>query len=84
MGGQIETAKDIPTIGPGDSYYMEFIWPPPNPDDYWMFGTDQNHFCLYARIETAGAPGYGLTFPEVPNEISSRMFVTITILFGKI
>ncbi len=67
MGNLIATEPINAIIPGGDSYYLEFVWDPPNPDDYdrW-FGTQKGHFCLYARIETANAPGYGLTYPEVP------------------
>ncbi|HNY02550.1 MAG TPA: S8 family serine peptidase, partial [Bacteroidales bacterium] len=70
--GKLIATKTIPAVIPGgDSYYLEFEWNDmPNPDDYTMwFGADKGHFCLYARIETAPGPGYGLTYPEVPNSL---------------
>ncbi|MED5585295.1 MAG: tyrosinase family protein [Verrucomicrobiota bacterium] len=57
----------VPVLQPGESTIVQIPWYPPNPDDFDCFGTngsDKGHFCLLARIETATASPYGMTFPE--------------------
>jgi hypothetical protein len=63
MGNVINTIP-IPSIPGGGSTIFEFPWNPPNPAVYSVFGTDQNHFCLLARVTASGAAPYGMTFPE--------------------
>jgi hypothetical protein len=50
-------------IQPGQTGIVEFPWmDTPNPTNYTAkFGTDDEHFCLLARIETSPVPPYGLT-----------------------
>lgn len=50
-------------IQPGQTGIVEFLWTDtPNPTNYTAkFGTDDEHFCLLARIETSPVPPYGLT-----------------------
>lgn len=62
MGGQIGTATV--TVTGTASQIVDFTWNTPNVADYAAFGADAGHFCLLARIETAGAPDFGLTFPS--------------------
>ena len=57
----------VPALQPGQSVIVQIPWYPPNPNDFDCFGTngsDKGHFCLLARIETATASPYGMTFPE--------------------
>jgi hypothetical protein len=54
----------IPVLNPGQAVVMQIPWYPPNPADFACFGGDQGHFCLIARIETATATPFGMTFPE--------------------
>ncbi|MGE5602501.1 MAG: tyrosinase family protein [Nitrososphaerales archaeon] len=54
----------VPVLQPGQAVVIQIPWYPPNPADFASFGADRGHFCLLARIETAGAPGFGMTFPE--------------------
>ena len=57
----------VPALQPGESTIVQIPWYPPNPNDFDCFGTngsDKGHFCLLARIETATASPYGMTFPE--------------------
>ncbi|MEO5674761.1 MAG: tyrosinase family protein [Chitinophagales bacterium] len=56
----------IPILQPGESVIMQIPWFPPNPDNYSCFGlTDQNHFCLLARIVTPGALNEGMSTAEI-------------------
>jgi len=55
------------TVPAGGDDILEFSWSPPNPADYAMFGADQGHFCLLARIQTSASAPYGITFPETSN-----------------
>jgi hypothetical protein len=63
MGGVIGTVT-IPVIASGASNILEFAWNPPDPAVYGVFGADQNHFCLLARVTTSGTAPFGMTFPE--------------------
>jgi len=63
MGGVIGTVT-IPVIAIGASNILEFAWNPPDPAVYGVFGADQNHFCLLARVTTSGTAPFGMTFPE--------------------
>lgn len=56
----------IPVLQPGQAVVIEIPWHPPNPADFACFG-DAGHFCLLARIETATAPPFGMTIPELTN-----------------
>jgi hypothetical protein len=57
----------IPALQAGESIVVEIPWYPPNPADFACFGTDQGHVCLLARIETATASPFGMTFLEGSN-----------------
>lgn len=57
MGNPIDT-KSTGTVAANSEVIIPFEWYPPNPANYSMFGTEQFHFCLLARIEN------GITFPE--------------------
>jgi hypothetical protein len=61
MGGEVGTAPVTVTGTTGE--IVHFTWSTPNLADYTAFGADVGHFCLLSRIETAPAPGYGLTNP---------------------
>jgi hypothetical protein len=64
MGDVIGTVT-IPVIAPGSSAFVEFAWNPPDPDTYAIaFGSQQNHFCLLARITTSTSSPFGMTFLE--------------------
>ena len=65
MGGSI--GSQPVSVTAGDDDILEFPWSPPNPADYAMFGADQAHFCLLARIETSASAPYGMTSPETSN-----------------
>jgi tyrosinase-like protein/Big-like domain-containing protein len=54
----------IPALSPGQAVVLQIPWYPPNPADFASFGPDQGHFCLLARIETAAAAPFGMTFTE--------------------
>jgi hypothetical protein len=62
MGGIIGTQPV--SVAAGDDTILIFSWMPPNPADYTMFGADQAHFCLLARIETTATAPFGMTIPE--------------------
>ena len=66
MGGAIGSQPTGSIPGRG-STILEFPWSPPDPNDYSMFGGDENHFCLLSRIETTGTAPFGMTFPETAN-----------------
>jgi len=63
MGGVMGTVA-VPVIAAGGNAILEFAWNPPDPAVYSVFGTDQNHFCLLARVTTSAAAPFGMTFPE--------------------
>ncbi len=63
-GGIIGSAVIPAGIPPGGTTILTFTWTPPDPSNYNCFGTDKSHFCLLARIETAGTAPFGMTFPE--------------------
>lgn len=63
MGHPLGSQATI-AIPAGGSQILAFNWHVPNPDDYAAFGDDKGHFCLLARIETAGTAPYGMTSPE--------------------
>lgn len=65
MGGLI--GSQAVTVAGGDQEIFEFPWTAPNPSDYAVFGADQAHFCLLARIETSTSAPYGMTTPETGN-----------------
>ena len=65
MGGLIGSAPV--TVAGGAQHIEAFPWTPPDPSDYAMFLGDKAHFCLLARIETAAAAPFGMTFPETAN-----------------
>ncbi len=54
----------IPVLQPGQAVVIEIPWYPPNPADFAAFGGDAGHFCLLARVETAVASPFGMTFAE--------------------
>ena len=62
MGAEI--GSQAVTVAGGQSQIVAFPWAPPDPEDYASFGADATHFCLLARIETAAAAPFGMTFPE--------------------
>ena len=62
MGGSIGS-QSVTVVG-GAQQIVEFPWTVPNPSDYAVFGADQAHFCLLARIETSTAAPFGMTTPE--------------------
>ncbi|MCB0570640.1 MAG: S8 family serine peptidase [Phaeodactylibacter sp.] len=66
MGGIIGT-QPSGTVPGHSEVVLEFQWYPPDPADYSMFGTDQQHFCLLARFERTATPPYGMTSPETGN-----------------
>jgi hypothetical protein len=55
------------SVAGGTDEILTFPWMPPNPADYAIFGADQGHFCLLARIETSATAPFGMTFPETSN-----------------
>ncbi len=64
MGNVIATVN-LPIIAAGAEQIVEFPWNPPDPGAYAAaFGTDQNHFCLLARVTTSSSAPFGMTFPE--------------------
>lgn len=65
MGGPI--GSQPVSVSAGDDEILSFPWSPPNPADYASFGADAGHFCLLSRIETAPAPGFGMTVAETGN-----------------
>lgn len=65
MGGSIGSAPV--SLAGGEETIVEFLWVPPNPANYAASGAGSGHFCLLARIETATAAPYGMTFPETAN-----------------
>lgn len=54
----------IPALAPGEAVVLQIPWHPPNPANYACFGGDQGHVCLLARVETANASPFGMTFAE--------------------
>ncbi|MGE5302917.1 MAG: zinc metalloprotease [Alphaproteobacteria bacterium] len=62
MGGLI--GSQSVTVTGGAQQILEFPWTVPNPSDYAVFGADQAHFCLLARIETSTTAPFGMTTPE--------------------
>lgn len=65
MGGLI--GSQPVTVAGGDAEIYEFGWTVPDPSDYAVFGADQAHFCLLARIETSTTAPYGMTTAETGN-----------------
>jgi len=65
MGDVIGT-QTIPAIAANSSTILPpFAWNPTDPSLYAAaFGTQQNHYCLLARITTNVASPFGMTFPE--------------------
>ena len=71
MGGSI-VAQTIPDIPANSSVTLSYNWTVPNPANYSNPGNhdwDPGRFCFLARIETATAYPYGMTFPEVLNNL---------------
>ena len=62
--GDLIGTVSIPPIPEGEVWVAEIPWTVPDPADFASFGTDQNHFCLLARVETEVASPYGMTFAE--------------------
>jgi hypothetical protein len=67
MGGEVGTVPV--TVTGTTTQIVDFSWNTPNISDYATFGADAGHFCLLARIETAPAPGFGLTSPPVAGDL---------------
>jgi Pregnancy-associated plasma protein-A len=65
MGGSIGSQAVV--VNGGDTEIVQFTWTAPDPSDYASFGADKAHFCLLARIETASAAPFGMTFAETGN-----------------
>ncbi|HKR04108.1 MAG TPA: tyrosinase family protein [Bacteroidia bacterium] len=72
----------IPILDPGQSVIMQVPWYPPYPDNYNCF-TDQNHFCLLARIVTPGAPNDGMTTPEI-GDVGTNAYMNNNIAWKNI
>lgn len=60
------TGTAIGVILPGQTSIIEIPWTDtPNPKDYSAtFGTDDEHFCLLARLETSTTSPFGMSYPE--------------------
>jgi len=72
--GDIIGTMPLPAIGPGSNAILEFPWSPPDPNAYTpLFGTDQGHFCLLARITSGTTPPFGMTFPEVTGDLNGNV-----------
>lgn len=69
MGDAI--GSQVVMVNGGEVEIVEFPWTPPDPADYAAFGADAAHFCLLARIETASAAPFGMTFPEISNLVDN-------------
>ncbi|MEP6949778.1 MAG: hypothetical protein ABI863_10910, partial [Ginsengibacter sp.] len=68
MGGSI-AEETLPSIAAGDTFIADFGgvgWTTPNPSDYTI---KDGHFCLLARIESSAIYPFGMTFPEISNQI---------------
>ncbi len=69
--GRIGTANVV-NLKPGQEEVVELPWYPPDPTKFVTVTkqcgdvNEQGHFCLLARIETATAAPFGMTFPETP------------------
>jgi hypothetical protein len=64
MGDVIGTVT-LPVIAAGAENIVEFAWNPPDPSVYTgALASDQNHFCLLARVTTSATAPFGMTFPE--------------------
>ncbi len=74
--GDIIGTQTIPVINPGESVIVKFPWFAPDPAD---FGETESHVCLVARIETAPASPFGMTFAEtnniLPNTKNNRKII---------
>ncbi len=62
--GDLIGTVSMPPIPEGEVWVAEVPWTVPDPADFAAFGTDQNHFCLLARVETESASPYGMTTAE--------------------
>ena len=68
MGGMI-AEQTLPSIAAGDTFIADFGgvgWTTPNPSEYTV---KDGHFCLLARIESSATYPFGMTFPEINNQI---------------
>jgi len=65
LAGDVIGTRTIPVIDAGSNTILEFPWSPPDPAVYMpLFGTDERHFCLLARITSSDTPPFGMTFLE--------------------
>jgi len=66
-GGSLAPAVVV-NLAPGATQIVETPWYPPNPADFASgacgLTSEQGHFCLLARIETAPIAPWGMTYPE--------------------
>lgn len=68
MGGLI-AEQVLPSIAAGDPFIADFgnvAWTTPNPSDYTI---KDGHFCLLARIESSATYPFGMTFPEISDQL---------------
>lgn len=66
--GDIIGIQTIDPLEPGDQHIYEFQWQPQDPDLYIpLFGTENGHFCLLARITNSNLPDDGMTTAETGN-----------------
>jgi hypothetical protein len=72
MGGSVGT-RSVSVIPRGGDLILGFRWnATPDPKLYTgVFGTDDGHFCLLARLETQAAAPHGMAFPESGNLIGN-------------
>ncbi|MEY2498567.1 MAG: hypothetical protein QOD12_2123 [Verrucomicrobiota bacterium] len=64
--GQFIGEQTLPVISAGGSHSTSFPWTTPDPSKYTI---GDGHFCLLARIESSSAAPFGMTFPELANQI---------------
>jgi hypothetical protein len=64
--GQFIGEQTLPVISAGDSHSTSFPWTTPDPSKYTIA---DGHFCLLARIESSSGAPFGMTFPELANQI---------------
>jgi hypothetical protein len=62
--GNVINGVSIPLIASGSSSIIAIPWYPPNPEDFSCLGTEQQHFCLLARIITSSISPFGMTYTE--------------------
>lgn len=83
LGGFI-AQETLPSIPAGGVYIADFGaagWPTPNPSEYT--NTD-GHFCLLARVESKSVYPFGMTFPEINNQIVKNALNNNTIAWRNI